>query len=243
VIDGGVFGTIIRTPNALLEKFLRVRHKRGQRMVVVFPRSLASWPTNAIDVDNISLGETAGRLLAGRGRKRWVFVRYKVIRDSHRLRLKGLEEAARQCGADVRTVQLPMDLTEFAAADFAGPRLKKAKADAIFSVDSVSSVASLVGCVKAGMKPAEDFDLVGCDCALWQSDPFPTITSVDVSWKDVGLLAMDKLLELTRSGTAEFETVLLSPRVVPLGTCPVPPGFQPAPARRCSELLQLMATS
>ena len=95
-----------------------------------------------------------------------------------------------------------------------------------------------MGCVKAGMKPAEDFDLVGCDCALWQSDPFPTITSVDVSWKDVGLLAMDKLLELTRSGTVEFETILLGPRVVPLGTCPVPPGFQPVAAHSYRELRQ-----
>ena len=238
VIDGGVFGTIIRTPNALLERFLRARHKRGQRMVVVFPRSLSSWPTNAIDVDNVALGQTAGRLLAGRGRKRWLFVRYRTIRDSHRLRLKGLEEAARECGAAIHTLQLPMNLTEYAAADFAGPRLKKAKADAVFSVDSVSSVASLIGCVKAGMKPTEDFDQVGCDCALWQSDTFPAITAVDVSWKDVGLLAMDKLLELTRSGTVEFETVLLGPRVVPLGTCPVPPDFQPVPPSRYRELLQ-----
>lgn len=243
VIDGGVFGTIARTPNALLDKLLRVRHKRGRRIVLVFPRSPAAWPTNAIDVDNVSLGETAGRLLAGRGRKRWGFVRYKVMRDVHKLRLAGLQEAARACGASVHSVRLPLNVTEYAAADLAGSLLKKARADAVFSVDSVSSVASLLGCVKAGMKPAEDFDQVGCDCSLWRGDPLPTITAVDVFWKDVGMLAMDKLLELTRSGTAEFETVLLRPRVVPGGTCSVPADFEPAAAGQFRELVKRKAKS
>lgn len=236
VIDGGVFGSIIRTPNALLEKFLRAAQKRGHRMVIVFPRSLQSWPTNAIDVDNVSIGQTAGRLLTVRGRRRWVFVRYRRTTDIHRLRLKGLMEAARQCGASVQAVQLPLNVTEYEAADFASPRLKKARADGIFAVDSVSSVASLVGCVRAGLKPAEDLDVVGCDCSLWRSEPLPAITSVDVSWKDVGVLAMDKLLEVTGGGTHAFETVLLTPRVVPLGSCPVPEGFEPVPARRFSEM-------
>lgn len=235
VIDGGVFGTIIRTPNALLERFVRTCLKRGQRIVVVFPRSLDAWPMNAIDVDNVSIGETVGRLLASRGRKRWTFVRYKTMRDSHRLRLKGLEEAARQSGAVVHALQLPMDLTEYQEADVVSARLKKLRTDAIFSVDSVSSVASLLGCLRAGMKPVEDFDLVGCDCALWRSEPLPTITAIDVSWKDVGILAMDKLLDLTRSGTSRFETVLLTPRVVPGGTCPVPEDFQAVPARSLNQ--------
>jgi LacI family transcriptional regulator len=230
IIDGGVFGSIVRTPNAALERFLRARHKRGQRVVVVFPPSLGSWPTNAIDVDNVSVGETAGRLLAARGRKRWVFVRYTTMRDTHGLRLKGLTEISRRCGATIQTLRLPMGLTEYTAATFAVPRLKKVGADGVFSVDSVSSVASLLGCVEAGMRPAEDFDLVGCDCSLWRGDPLPAPTSVDVSWKDVGILAMDKLLDLTGSGAHVFETEVLTPRVVAAGTCPVPAGFKPVPA-------------
>jgi DNA-binding LacI/PurR family transcriptional regulator len=231
IIDGGVFGAIIRTPNPLLERFLRARLRRGQRIVVAFPRKLAAWPSNAIDVDNAAIGETVGNLFAARGRKQWLFARCKAPRDAHRLQFEALNRVAERVGATVQTIQLPMDLDETTAGDFAAPRIRRARADAIFGVDPVSSAGSLFGCLKNGMKIAEDVDLIGCDCSLWRDEPMPTITAVDVSWNELGSLAMDKLLELAKSEVYRFDTILVGPRVVPAETCPVPSGFVPVASK------------
>jgi len=232
IIGGGVLGAIIRTPNGSLERRVRSRLHLGQRLVVVFPHKLSTWPMNAIDVDNTAIGRTAGRLLAGRRRKRWTFICYKASRDIHHLRLDGLNHAADEAGATVQTIQLPLEVNEVSAGEFIASRIKRTGVDGLFSVDSVSSVGSLLGCVKNGMRPAEDFDLVGCDCSLWRHEPMPTITAVDLSWEDVGALATEKLLEMVRSETCQFDTILLPPQVTPGGTCPLPAGFEPVPARK-----------
>lgn len=232
IIGGGVLGAIIRTPNPPLERLVRSRLKAGQRLVVVFPHKLSAWPTNAIDVDNMAIGETAGRLLTGRRRKTMAFVCYKSIRDIHRLRIEGLKRAAEEAGATVKPIQLPLAVNEQSAAGIVASRIKRVAADGLFAVDSVSSVGSLLGLMRCGMKPTEDFDLVGCDCSLWRNEPMPAITTVDVSWEEVGVLATKKLLEMSRTGASQFETIVLPPRVTPAGTCPVPEGFEAVPARK-----------
>lgn len=232
IIGGGVLGAVVRTPNPPLERLIRSRLKASQRLVVVFPHKLSAWPTNAIDVDNRAIGETAGRLLIGRGRKRLALVCYKSIRDIHRLRLEGFKRAAEEAGATVRIIQLPLAVNEQSAAGTVASRMKRVAADGLFAVDSVSSVGSLLGLVRCGIKPTEDFDLVGCDCSLWRNEPMPAITTVDVSWEEVGILATKKLLEMSQAGTSKFKTIVLPPRVTPAGTCPVPDGFHPVSASK-----------
>ncbi|MGQ9652230.1 MAG: substrate-binding domain-containing protein [Phycisphaerae bacterium] len=232
IISGGVLGAIVRTPQPPLERVIRSRLKAGQRLVVVFPHKLSAWPTNAIDVDNMAIGETAGRLLTGRRRRTLAFVCYKSIRHIHRLRIEGLKLAAEEVGATVAPIQLPLAANEQSVAGIVASRIKRVAADGLFAVDSVSSVGSLIGLMRCGMKPTEDFDLVGCDCSLWRSESMPAITTVDVSWEEVGRLATKKLLDMSRAGSLQFETIVLPPRVTPADTCPVPEGFEPVTARQ-----------
>jgi DNA-binding LacI/PurR family transcriptional regulator len=72
------------------------------------------------------------------------------------------------------------------------------------------------------IRVATDLDLVGCDCSLWRIGSLPTMTAVDISWNNVGCLALQKLLSMCKSGEATFDTILLKPRVVPGDSCPLP---------------------
>lgn len=220
IVDGGVFGTILRTPPPALEPYLRRRLRHGHPTILAFPAKVARWPRNAIDVDNVALGRAAGELLASQHRRRWAVVRYPKLATHHRLRCEGLRERAREHGAEVITLRLPLGYDEVTAARSLTRRLRQLRVDGLFAIDSVASVASLLGCVNAGMKAGEDFSLVGCDCSQWTSAPLPTITSLDVSWKEVGELATRLLVDMARQGESGFDTMLLQPRVTPAETCP-----------------------
>lgn len=226
IIEGGVFGSIVRTPSAVLERFLRARAKRGQRVVVVFPGRLDRWPVNAIDVDNRAVGETVGRLLAARNRKRWVLIRYRSRREYWNLRIAGVERVAEEVGASLQHVVVPTGLEESDLANILASRLHRLKPDGLFAIDSVSAAGSALAAHRSGMRVAQDLDLIGCDCSAWRIGSLPTMTAVDVSWNDVGVLALRQLMSMCQSGESEFDTILMQPRIVPGDTCPLPENWE-----------------
>lgn len=221
IIDGGVFGSIVRTPNPLFEKFLRTRMKEGYPVVAVFPSKLTNWPSNAIDVDNEAVGQTMGRLLGGRARKKWLVVQYQKPSFSLKLRADVLNRRAKEENASLHWVRVEANVDESAVCDQIAESQKRVRADGVLAMDNILSVGSLLGCVKLGMRPAEDFDLVGCDCSAWQSVHLPTITCVGISWLEVGAVAVEELAKMQQNGTSSFDSIVLEPRVVPGGTCPV----------------------
>ncbi len=223
VIAGGVLGSIVRAQNPPLEKFLRQQLRRNQRIVVIFPDQINRWRENAIIADNLDIGRRAGRLLAARNCRRWVFARYdvKTMRDSHVLRLDGFREVAEEVGAQLKVVRLPRDAAE---VNGAAARIQLPPCDGIFAADSVLSIGTLMICRRAGLRVGGDVQLVGVNCSRWSAADSPQITSVDISWREVGELAMRELVRLTETGEHRFPSVLVAPRVVPGETCPVPPG-------------------
>jgi LacI family transcriptional regulator len=223
VIDGGVFGTIARSPNLAFERFLCPRFKAGHPMVAIFPRRMADWPTNGIDVDNEQVGRTAARLLVSRRRSRWVLVRYQKMVDSDRARCEAFLAEAGRAGAEPRPIRVPMGLNEHEVCDFLTERLRRLRPEAIFAPESTSSVGAMLACARLGLVPERDFDLVGCDSASWRVAGLPSITCVDVSWEQAGTRAVEELSRMYETGARQFRTVLLAPRVVPGGTCPVAP--------------------
>ncbi len=225
LIDGGVFGTIVRTPDPQFEDFLFQRYNAGHPLVVVFPRHWSAWKTNAIDVDNAAVGQTAAKLLAARRRKRWALVRYARLSDSDRLRCEHFLRVAQEVGATVKVTRVPVGTNESAVGAFVADQWKRLRPDGVFAPESVSSVGSLLACNKLGLKPAEDFDLVGCDCVSWHSAYLPAITCVDVSWEQVGMQAVEMLAGMYQHNRARSESILLRPRVVAGGTCPVSAEF------------------
>ncbi len=220
IVEGGVFGSIVRAPNPALEKFLRQQINRGQRIVVLFPDQPSRWPTNAITADNVAAGRMAGELLAAQGRKKWAVVHYRNIklRESHIHRRQGFEEAARKAGATVHTLRLPRLIEEVTPQDLA--RIRRLEADGYYGVDSVLAICALQSCLTAGLRPNVDFNLVGMNCASWHSPPLPVITSLDVSWAEVGLAAIQELVSLSETGTTQFESIRACPQIRPGETCP-----------------------
>jgi LacI family transcriptional regulator len=228
LIDGGVFGTIVRTPGSHFGQFLAQRYDAGHPLVVVFPRKAGSWKTNAIDVDNAAVGRMAAHLLAQRRRKRWALVRYDKVRDAVGLRCEHFLSMAREAGATLDTIRLSVEMNEMQARDLIARRCEQSKPDGLFAPEAVPAVGSLLACIKLGTKPTEDFDLVGCDCASWYSMYLPTITCVDVSWEEVGMRAVQELANMYEHNENRFHSILLEPRVVEGGTCPLPTTLQSA---------------
>lgn len=221
LVDGGVMGTIVRAPNPLFEKFLAPRIHAGHPVVAVFPRRRASWPTNAIDLDNSAVGDTAARLLLHRRRSRLLVVCRETMSDAPRLRCEAFCRAAAEAGAGVRTISVPDAADIHRTCDYLLSRLTSPDVDGLFVPELTLAVGSLTAQLKCDRRPAEDFDLIGCDCGLWQGANLPTITSVDVSWEQVGSQAVQELAKMHAAGRHEFPSILLPPRVVPGGSCPL----------------------
>ncbi len=222
IISGGVCGTIARTPPPPLESYLRQKWRQGHRLVVVFPEQFASWPSNALDVDNRAIGQIAALLLYRQGRRRWGLVRPPHHSASLSHRCEVFQAMAHELGLEVHTVELPAHLPEGFAATSVAHNLRQLKLDGLFSLNCVASVSALLGCMQNGIKPGIDVSLVGCDSSLWQSSPLPRITSVDISWKAVGITALAKLSAMVETGETQFDNVLLQPQITPAESCPVP---------------------
>jgi LacI family transcriptional regulator len=234
IITGGVLGAIVRAQNPPLEKFLREQIKLGHRVVVVFPDQISRWSENAIVADNLVIGETAARLLAAQGRKRWGIVRYRqrAVRESHALRSQGFQQFAERAGVPVETVFLPRNPDEVTDRDI--ERVRKQEVDGLFAVDSVLSVDVLLACRKAGLNVGEDLSLVGVNCSQWRTSDLPSITSIDVSWDEVGKIAVRQLVQMSETNQPHFQSILVEPTVVPGTTCPVPETLLAAPVPAAS---------
>lgn len=222
IISGGVCGTIARTPPAPLESYLRQKWRQGHRLVVVFPERFASWPSNALDVDNRAIGQIAALLLHRQGRRRWGLVRPPHHSPALIHRCEVFQAMAHELGLEVHMVELPAHLPEGFAATSVAHNLRQLKLDGLFALNCVASVSALLGCMQNGIKPGIDVSLVGCDSSLWQSSQLPRITSVDISWKAVGITALTKLSEMVETGETQFDNVLLQPQITPAESCPVP---------------------
>lgn len=221
IISGGVFGAIVRSPGRPLERYLRQQSLRGHRIAVVFPNQLTRWPSNAITAENFAVGRLAAEILARQGRRRWAVVHYRdrKPRESHLVRREAFERIARRVGATVELISLPREPEHVTQRDLRP--LRRGRIDGIFAVDSVLSIDALLAAGQLGMRPPEDFSLVGVNCSRWQSKPFPRITSVEVSWREAGERAVRELLRMAETDEPRFDNVLLAPRVIPGDTCPV----------------------
>lgn len=230
LIAGGVLGAIVRAQNPPLEKWLREQVRLGHRIVALFPDQISDWPENAVVADNQDIGATAGRLLAAQGRGKWGLMQYRErsVREPHLLRSHGFEQAARQAGATVEILRLPHHPQEVSDRDLS-PLAGRAL-DALFAVDSVLSVDALLACRRVGLRPGRDVSLVGVNCSHWRNADMPSITSIDVSWSEVGRTAMRQLIQLSDSGQHVFESILVKPHIVPGTTCPVPGNLAALPA-------------
>lgn len=222
IMGGGVFGTIVRTPNSLLEQRLRPRIKRGHPTVVVFPERLDDWPQNAIDADNVAIGQLAGKLLWARGCKRWLVLSDAKYQAGQSLRESGSQAAATKLGAEHDTLELPADSSLAQLEQLVSERIREWKPDGIFGMTLTGVASSMAASRRLGFQMGREVALVGCDCAFRSQPPEPRVTSIDVSWFDVGAAAIRQLVRMSEGGESRFKTILLPPRVIEGETCPVP---------------------
>lgn len=220
VIDGGVFGAILRTPRSVLNETIRKQIEQGLPVVIVFPESAADCPSNAIDVDNVAAGKLAGRLLRDAGRQRLVLIRDEMAWDAIHRRNEGLLTIAQESGSAVEIVEVPAGMDAETVEAFLAQKLKTIRPDGIYTASSVTGVEALMACQAAGLRVPEDAALVGSDAALWRAPGCPAITSVDVSWYKVGELAVRKMVEMQEAEESVFDNLALPPQVRPGGTCP-----------------------
>jgi DNA-binding LacI/PurR family transcriptional regulator len=141
------------------------------------------------------------------------------IRESHRLRLAGFCRIARRAGAPVKTVCVPRDLNGGAVA--AAEEVRRSGTDGFFGADSVLSVNCLLACRRAGLDVGTGVRVVGVNCSQWQAADYPKITSIDISWRKVGRMAIEKLVGLVEADALSFPTIAVKPSIVTGGTCPV----------------------
>jgi len=224
VLDGGVFGAILRTPHPVLEVHLRRQIERGLPIVIVFPESPTTCPSNAIDVDNVEAGRLAARLLRDAGRQRLLLIQDEITWEAIRLRNQGFMAVSEESGASIEVLTVPAGLDPQAAESWLAGRLREHRPDGIYTASSVTGMEALLACHRAGLRVSEETALVGSDAALWRAPGLPSITSVDVSWYQVGELAVRKMVELEDKGESSFPSIAMPPQIRAGGSCPVGDG-------------------
>lgn len=222
IIGGGAFGAIVRSPSEQLEKQLRTYTRQSRPVVVVFPRSISDWPSNAVEVDNLAMGEQAGQLLAQQNRKQWIIIVDEEY-GPHRLRLRGFRTLAAQHGSTLRIVSCPIHATIPQAASCIAPHFSQFQPDGIFALTSRTADGVLEASAKMGIRIGQETLLIGCDCSVWRPRSLLKITSLEASWRQAGHTAMQMLLTMREEGKARSPKVLLNPVLVPGETCPADP--------------------
>jgi DNA-binding LacI/PurR family transcriptional regulator len=230
ILDGGVFGAIVRTPRPTLEQHLRRQVEQGLPVVIVFPETPSSCPSNGIDVDNVTAGRLAGRLLREAGRRRLLMIEDEIVWEAIKLRHQGFMEISQESGAKADVVVVPAGMDVETTEAWLASKLRQSRPDGIYSASSVTGVEALIACQIAGLRVPEDTALVGSDVAVWKTSGYPAITSVDVSWYNVGELAVRKMAELQDTEQRIFTNIALPPRVHPGATCPFDPKSLPGEA-------------
>ncbi len=224
IISGGVFGTIARTPPPALVHRLHDHIQEGYPAVVVFPECGFKWPSNVVDADNVGMGRLAGEILARNGRKKWSIICFKSDSLSQEARRRGFQEAARRHGATVRVIRVEPTSNPSQIGELLIPRLLRTRPDGLFGVNGAASVGAMVAVTRMGRRPGEDVGVLGVDCSMWAEEAVLrcSITSLGVSWKEAGKVAMTKLLEMRSTGESTFPSLFLKPVITPGRSCPVP---------------------
>lgn len=226
LIGGGVFATLVQTPNHFLEEAMRNRLRHRNLVAVAFPRRMSDWESNAIDADNVRIAELAAELLRLQGRRQWAVVSEDSDCEGLLLRQTTFERLANEAGIAVRSIRLPFHSDYLTIREVLADHLKRFHLDGLFAPTLMASVGALNACRRLGLDPGKDLTIIGCDCDRWSRGSSPQITYVDVSWNEAGKLATQRLLELREAHEHRFENILLPPRVVFGDTCPVPEGFR-----------------
>ncbi len=220
VLDGGVFGAVLRTPVPVLDSPMRRQIEQGLPVVIVFPEHPTTCPSNAIDMDNVSAGRLAGKLLHDAGRRRWAVVREELLWEPIRLREEGVLAAATEAGASLEILAVPSGIAEKEVMAWLSPKLRDLQPDGIYASSSVMGVGTLLACQAAGLRVPEQTCLVGCDASLWRAPGCPGITSIDASWYAAGELAVRKMAELSEREESVFDNIVLPPTVRKGDSCP-----------------------
>ena len=221
VLNGGVFGAIVRTPTPALERSLRQKVRAGWPTTIVFPQSISAWSSNVVDTDNVELGMHAGRMLAKQRRRRWLVIRDAKDSEPQNNRILVFRTVARESGAKLNVVLCPKGMRPHRAAMAVAAGLDRYRPDGAFAMSAQNSLAFLRACRKTGREPGKDVLHLGCDCSVIAGVIVPRITSLEVSWRDIGVAAMEKLMEMRDSGKPRFPNLLLKHKVLPGDTCPV----------------------
>ena len=221
VLDGGVFGAILRSPRTLLADAIQRQIERDLPVVVVFPEDHTVLATNTIDVDNLAAGRVAAQLLRSARRERLLLIEDELTWEATRMRNQGFMAVAQKDGADVRVLTVPAGINAEQTEAWLANRLASIRPDGIYTASSVTGVEALMACQAAGLKVPDDTALVGSDAALWRAPGCPAITSVDVSWYHVGELAVRKMVEMQEKEVWTFPNISLLPQVRIGGTCPI----------------------
>jgi len=226
VLDGGVFGAVIRTPLDGMEESIHRQIKIGLPVVVCFPGRASHYPTNVIDMDNREAGAVAVQLLHDSGSRRIALIRGEATWEAVRLREEGARQAAERLGLEIEVILTPTDQAENELSRYLVSPLKQMLPDGVYAASSVSGVGALLACQAAGMDVPEETRLVGCDASLWQAPGCPRITSVDLSWYAAGQMAVRKMVELQEQSVSEFENITLAPLIRQGESCPAPGNYQ-----------------
>lgn len=226
VLEGGVFGAIIRTPLEGMEESIHRQIERGLPVVVCFPGNASQYPTNVIDVDNTEAGGMAIKLLHDSGSRRIALVRGENAWEAVLVREEGARRTAERLGLELELIVTPSDLPETELTKRLMPPLREMQPDGVYAASSVSGVGALLACQAVGLSVPDKTRLVGCDASLWQAPGCPSITSVDLSWYAAGQMAVRKMVELQEQGKSVFENVILPPLIRQGDSCPAPGDYQ-----------------
>ncbi len=179
--------------------------------VVFIDREIESETIASVIFDSYHEGELAGNYLMETGHKRLMLIR------GERNNFDSIERARGFCNS-VRAAGLTIDddyiIDGLFSRDYAYKEMQtflesgKELPDAIFASNDASAIGAIDALIDAGYSVPEDVSVMGCDDIALAKLYRPSLTTIRTSFEKQGLLAIDQLISMIKSGNTGLKIVL-----------------------------------
>lgn len=178
----------------------RIRHWESLNVPLVLAgRRSAGLGLSGVSVDNLAVGHQATNYVIGRGHKKILYISGPADSPASKDRQRGYLDAMETHGLTPWTVQGDFSM-EYGFHEASKISASKKRPTAVFAANDMMAIGLIMGLTSLGLKVPRDISVVGCDDIPMAGLIRPALTTIRVPMYEIGVRAMELLLDLLNGG-------------------------------------------
>lgn len=194
VRQGRVDGLILNGP-ALSPRFILQLRNTGLPIVLV-DNLLSETPIDCVLCDNEGGAYQATKHLIEHGHRRIVFLSGPADWLSSRERAAGYRRALHEAGLEPRVVFMPNTIVDTGRDGMLTALEEHPDLTAVMAVNDATAVGVVQVCRQSGRAVPDEVAVVGFDDTDWAQIHTPPLTTVHISWYEIGVQAARRVMDL-----------------------------------------------